>query len=234
MKLNENGMDEDEDVFINQIESESGLEEDGGDHFPESLALEGSEVDSQDLPTALIITNVDVNVFNFQADKDEFEKLFTAFEQHVTFQYFKSFRRARANFCTSAAAAMARIKLHQYEFGNSIINCYFAQPTAPKEEMNETFLQPPAPVKQFLISPPASPPVGWEPVDETEPVINYDLLAAIANLTPGEVHELHPPSDHQPGIVVHVCEEMKDTGGRTISNSKPKMVPTACPQKRGT
>lgn len=85
------------------------------------------------------------------------------------------------------------------------------------------YLRAPAPTKQFLISPPASPPVGWEPRDEAEPLVNYDLLAAIANLTPGEAHEIHPPTESHPGIVVHVCEEA--SGG-----PKARILHTRCPQ----
>lgn len=59
------------------------------------------------------------------------------------------------------------------------------QPVTPIDAADQ-HLQPPALTKQFLISPPASPPVGWEPRDEGEPLVNYDLLAAIANLTPGK------------------------------------------------
>jgi hypothetical protein len=47
------------------------------------------------------------------------------------------------------------------------------------------YLLPPKPEKQFLISPPSSPPAGWESVNEKQPAINYDLITAITNLTPG-------------------------------------------------
>ncbi|XP_014216164.1 protein sarah [Copidosoma floridanum] len=164
-------------------------------------------INDEDLPTSVIVTNVDPRVFKSDDLKEDIEKLFNQFGQDATFQYFRSFRRMRVNYSSPSAAAQARIQLHQTRFGETDINCYFAQPVTPID-IEDQFLQPPAPHKQFLISPPASPPLGWEPREENEPLVNHDLLAAIANLTPGESHELHPGSTNQPGIVVHICENV--------------------------
>lgn len=112
------------------------------------------------------------------------EGLFKKFGDDTTFQYFRSFRRIRVNFSSPSAAAHARIQLHQSHFGETDINCYFAQPVTPID-IEDQHLQPPALTKQFLISPPSSPPVGWAPREEGEPLVNHDLLAAIANLSPG-------------------------------------------------
>lgn len=94
--------------------------------------------------------------------------------------------------------------MHQYRFDQLVINCYFAQPVTPIGTKN---LQPPAPFKQFLISPPASPPAGWEPREEGEPLVNHDLLAALATLTPGESHELLAQTDSKPGIYIHAAPQ---------------------------
>lgn len=59
------------------------------------------------------------------------ETLFKEFGEVATFQYFKSFRRMRVNFTSPSSAAHARIKLHQSRFGDTDINCYFAQPVTP-------------------------------------------------------------------------------------------------------
>lgn len=148
-------------------------------------------------------------------------------------------------FCTYRLfLANARIRLHQYKINKSIINCYFAQPVTPISNKN---LQPPAPVKQFLISPPSSPPLGWQQAEETEPhLFNHDLLAALANLSPGEVHEIHAASENQPGIMVHTAivqdEDNTAPTGNTANNEgvevddqgkKARMgiVHTRCPER---
>ena len=66
------------------------------------------------------------------------------------------------------------------------------------------YLEVPKPNRMFLISPPSSPPVGWEPIEEDGPVINYELLAAIATLASEEeaIVELCPGSDTTPQLIV--------------------------------
>lgn len=181
---------------------------------------------AQELPKSVIVTNIHRDVFKSEERKSKIEGLFKMFSDNVGFQWLPSFRRLRVNYSTPIAAANARIHLHQYVLEDSVINCYFAQPVTP---VGAPSLKPPAPVKQFLISPPASPPLGWEPRAENEPLINQDLLAALANLTPGSSHELHAPTDSQPGIVVHTAQ--LPISSNDISLGPGRCIPhTRCPE----
>lgn len=81
------------------------------------------------------------------------------------------------------------------------------------ENCQSNYLTIPKLTKQFLISPPASPPVGWEPVHEGSPVMDVQLISAIANLVPGKLHEIHQGNESQPGIFVEVCEDPRYAKG---------------------
>ncbi|KAH8384093.1 hypothetical protein KR009_012102 [Drosophila setifemur] len=223
----------DQDIYINAA--------DGLPNQHPSLPPEGDvesdtepEVDPDsfdDLPTSIIVTNIHSEVFADPELKLAMEELFRTFSDSATFQWLRSFRRLRVNYDNAIAAANARIKLHQYEFNKkTVITCYFAQPVTPVNNKN---LQPPAPVKQFLISPPASPPAGWEPREEGEPLVNHDLLAALASLTPGESHELHPQSEDQPAIIVHTAmvPEGGAVAGAPTIQAKAPIVQTKCPER---
>ncbi|XP_022909113.1 protein sarah [Onthophagus taurus] len=214
-----NGELSDENIIIND---QDGLPNVHPNLMPETDPDSPHETDDEfdDLPSSLIVTNIHDTVFTNAEKKEEVEELFRVFDPKVTFQWLRSFRRVRVNFETPLAAASARVQLHQYKINESVITCYFAQPVTP---VKNSSLQPPAPFKQFLISPPASPPLDWEPRPEGEPIINHDLLAALANLTPGSSHELHPPSPGQPSIVVHTA-----LGG---GNNKGRIIHTSCPER---
>lgn len=200
-----------------------------GAEVPMEVAAEDIVSDLEDLPTSLIVTNMEPGVFSNMELRREFEAVFRTFDENATFQYLKSFRRVRVNFTSPQAAAEARIRCHEVKFGENRLACYFAQHVDKENNNDDPHLQPPLPYKQFLISPPASPPVGWEPVEEAEPTINYDILSALANLAPGETHELHPQSDEHPGIIVHICEQDEEDALDAEINKAPKIVQTSRP-----
>jgi hypothetical protein len=226
-------MEDESQYYVNEVD---GLP---NDHpaFPFEIDLPESTENNDtfdDLPTSIIVTNIHSEVFQSDEMKAEMEALFREFSDDVTFHWLKSFRRLRVNYTNAISAANARIQLHQFKISKSIINCYFAQPVTPISNKN---LQPPAPVKQFLISPPSSPPLGWQQADETEPhLFNHDLIAALANLNPGEVHEIHAPSENQPGILVHtalVHDEQAPADPESEEGKKARMgiVQTRCPER---
>lgn len=194
----------------------------GGDQGPERNEQHGCEtkrtqtdlvedmIDYSVIPPTLVATNVPDEVYFNENEKLWFEAQFKKLGGPVTFQYFKSFHRVRINYQSGEESLAAKIALDKREICGQEIGVYFIQ-IHPLSESSQN-LEPPEPDRQFLLSPPASPPVGWAPIKESEPVVNYDLLSALATLSPGESHELHPGDGGKPKIIVHTCENVEQVG----------------------
>jgi hypothetical protein len=140
--------------------------------------------------------------------------------------------RARQDFDSTAVR-------HTHDWPESIrsMKVYRADRTEIERDPSEHFLQPPALEKNFLISPPGSPPIGWEQVREDPPnatPLAEDLIHALRKLevdaqfrntkVEGQrgVELLLAPEDSADGISVYVedCDieeedisiDIEDTG----------------------
>jgi len=191
----------------------------------EDLGVNLDELIDEDFPTNLIITGFSPEFFEQDEMKERLEGLFQLYGD-ATFHYFKSFKRVRVTYTSAASAIQARIKMHMSELGDNVLKCYFGQNPVVKRDKEDGLLHPPTPDKQFLISPPASPPVDWEPCPESHPNINYDLVSALVKLSPGEAHELHKPEkEWHPSIVVHIAgDEEEESQDDPLDLLKPKTI----------
>ncbi|CAK9295171.1 unnamed protein product [Gordionus sp. m RMFG-2023] len=171
------------------------------------------------LPSNIIITNVSNNVFTDHNVKAKFEKLFEEGSHVKNVIYLPSFKRVRVDFDSPKSATYFRIVLNEIRFEENIMKAFFIQD--PLQISTETHLKIPPPFRNFLISPPCSPPEGWEQAPEARPVLNYDLISALAQLTPGESHELHPETHKTPKIIVHIAKDENDEDDEEESSEDP-------------
>ncbi|KAF9539732.1 hypothetical protein EC957_005106 [Mortierella hygrophila] len=121
------------------------------------------------LPTnTLIITNLEVPHF----EKETMLKLKAKAETFGDIFYFapiRSFYRVFVVYKATFDAQRAKAALHNTTFEGSTILVYFGQHTETVIDPASRYLHPPELEKNWLISPPGSPPIGWSQVREDPP-----------------------------------------------------------------
>lgn len=183
-------------------------------------------IEEHELPKNVIVAQLPNELFANLDVKSEFERLFLNLDSNCKFLYFRIFKRCLIQFDDAISAILARFELDDYLFLNDKLRLFLTKPIKLKN--TRPFLEPPKNDKTFLISPPSSPPVGWEQTHEDPPVINYDLLAALSKLNPHEPCELIKSCNSFPGIVVHPCDDSNDQTDN-IGYGQRKFMPTRRP-----
>ncbi|XP_075238937.1 uncharacterized protein LOC142334629 isoform X1 [Convolutriloba macropyga] len=181
--MEDHGMDDESDAEVQAYMGSLGGQ---GDNEPESMSLDELAEYLRSNPLSLMAQNVASEVFDSVDCKGQFEECFRSFCQddpeQVSFNYLKSFRRVRVNFPIGFNAICAKIELHQSVICGSLTNVYLADQPLPNVSDSE-FLSVPKSDKMFLISPPPSPPVGWEACYEDPPHPAPDLDLSAMNIS---------------------------------------------------
>ena len=87
-------------------------------------------------------------------------------------------------------------------------------------------LHPPAIEKNFLISPPGSPPIGWEPIKEDPPnatPLAQDLIHALEKLQLAQAQASGPALVHESeddGVGISVYVEDCDSGEHAMTDER--------------
>ncbi|KAF9959083.1 carbohydrate-binding module 1 protein [Mortierella alpina] len=127
------------------------------------------EATTPTLPTNTItITNLEAPHF----EKDTMLRLKASAESFGEVYYFapiKSFYRVFVVYHSTFDAQRAKAQLHNTPFEDTTLRVYFGQHTEISIDPASHYLHPPELEKNWLISPPGSPPIGWSQVREDPP-----------------------------------------------------------------
>ncbi|CAJ0940966.1 unnamed protein product, partial [Mesorhabditis belari] len=182
--------------------------ENGNEAGPGTIKTVSSK---DELPNSIIITQVPDEVFNNPVEKRNFCEMFNDIDENIHFDFLKSFRRIRIIFSTPENATTGKCRVEHFSFKGIQLKAYFGQRVLLRSSSG-ALLQPPPLEKQFLISPPCSPPVGWEQMREMAPVVcSFDLMARLAAFAVDEEYKVHDSGDTgAPSIIVSPCETPLD------------------------
>jgi len=163
--------------------------------------------DKRELPTSIIIKDVPKEIYENIDMKTNFSNMFEQIDPNVRIDFLKGFQRVRVVFTQPEHATAAKLLVEHHEFNGRKMKAYFAQNiklTKTTHQDEEGHLTLPPLEKQFLISPPTSPPVGWTQSIEMAPVVcDFDLMSRLAAFTIDDKYELHEGvGDEQPSIIV--------------------------------
>uniref|UniRef100_A0A7E4W623 Calcipressin-1 n=1 Tax=Panagrellus redivivus TaxID=6233 RepID=A0A7E4W623_PANRE len=159
-----------------------------------------------DLPTSIIIRNVPKELFDDPSLKENFASMFTQISENVRIDFLKGFQRVRVVFTEPEHATAAKLIVEHHKFNGLELKAFFAnniKMVRRAYQSEDGHLKLPPLEKQFLISPPSSPPVGWEQCHEMAPVVcNFDLMSRLAAYSVDDKYEVHGGDPSQPTIVV--------------------------------
>eukprot|EP00123_Amoebidium_parasiticum_P014129 comp22348_c1_seq1/m.33257 comp22348_c1_seq1/g.33257 ORF comp22348_c1_seq1/g.33257 comp22348_c1_seq1/m.33257 type:complete len:251 (-) comp22348_c1_seq1:289-1041(-) len=148
---------------------------------------------------------------------DTLKERFESFGDLERWTPFKGLGRIRIVYRTTESAVLARKLMNGEKWEGTTLKIYYLpfEPIAcpedvPEFEPSNRHLDVPQLDKLHLLSPPASPPVGWERRVEDVPVIDQALVSRLAGLKANEETEIHKGDSTKgyPSIVVLACEDM--------------------------
>lgn len=152
-----------------------------------NLSIDLTDLPALSQPTppsnTLIVTNLQALEIFTAANLESIQQAINQHAKIHTFSPLKSFRRVIVSFYTVEDAIAIRQVLDGETVLGERVRVYFG--TETKIEQQDQHLQAPQSNKLFFISPPPSPPVGWEMRNEEPPnkeVHAEDLADALAKL----------------------------------------------------